>query len=249
MFGMGETPTTAATSRLSRPWDAFEAYLFDIDGTLIQSHDAVHYFAFCESLSAVAGRSLNLEGVVAHGNVDEGILRDAWTRAGVPEADWRPRLAEVRAAMCRFVDERQGDLQIEVLGGAREVLQHLRSRGAELAVATGNLRGIGEAKLRRAGLLDFFPFGGWSDGHEYRRDVLRAAVDRVHHLVGRTARMCVVGDTPEDVRAARANGLEVIAVATGIYTFDHLQAEGPDLCLHALTELAPSAPSDSLTNA
>ena len=239
---MGGTPNAAATSRLSRSWDAFDAYLFDIDGTLIQSHDAVHYFAFCESLSAVAGRSLNLEGVLAHGNVDQGILRDAWTRAGVPEADWRPRLAEVRAAMCHFVDKRQGDLQIEVLSGAREVLQHLRSRGAKLGVATGNLQGIGEAKLRRAGLLDFFDFGGWSDGHEYRRDVLRAAVDRAHHLVGGTAQMCVVGDTPEDVRAARANGLEVIAVATGIYSFEHLQAEAPDLCLQSLTELTPAAP-------
>jgi FMN phosphatase YigB (HAD superfamily) len=53
-----------------RKWDAYDAYLFDIDGTLLTCHDAVHYFAFCEALTALAGRELNLDGVVAHGNTD-----------------------------------------------------------------------------------------------------------------------------------------------------------------------------------
>ena len=236
---MLETSTSATASKLSRPWNGFDAYLFDIDGTLINSADAVHYFAFCESLSEVAGRPLNLDGVVAHGNVDGGILRDAWTLAGVPEAAWRPRLAEVRAAMCRFVTEREGDLQVTVLPGVVAMLEHLRAGGATLGTATGNLQVIGEAKLRRAGLLRFFDVGGWSDGLEYRRDVFRAAVDAMRARIGADARVCVVGDTPEDVRAAKANGLEVIAVATGIYSLETLMAEGPELCLGSLTGLPP----------
>jgi phosphoglycolate phosphatase len=55
-----------------RAWDEFDAYLFDIDGTLINCRDAVHYFAFCESLTRIAGRPMNLDGVVAHGNTDAG---------------------------------------------------------------------------------------------------------------------------------------------------------------------------------
>lgn len=229
------TPASAPT--LSRPWDAFDAYLFDIDGTLINSRDAVHYFAFCESLSEVAGRSLNLDGVVAHGNVDGGILRDAWTLAGVPETAWRPRLGEVRDAMCRFVTEREADLQVTVLPGVVALLEHLRARGATLGTATGNLKTIGEAKLRRAGLLHYFDLGGWSDGFEYRREVFRAALETVRARVGAGAGVCVVGDTPEDVRSAQANGLEVIAVATGIYPLDTLRRERPELLLSSLAEL------------
>lgn len=236
MSSLRQTPS-APVSGLSRPWNAFDGYLFDIDGTLLNSTDAVHYFAFCESLSAVAGRPLNLDGVIAHGNVDGGILRDAWMRAGVPETDWRPRVAEVRDSMCRFVAERVDDLQIQVLPGVIEVLTHLRAQGAKLAVATGNLQGIGEAKLRRAGLLQYFDFGGWSDGYEYRRDVFRAAVQGMGAVAGTEAALVVVGDTPEDVRAAKANGLEVIAVATGIYSFDQLEAEAPNLCVRSLTDL------------
>ena len=55
---------------------------FDIDGTLLHCTDAVHYFAFCEALKSVAGQSMTLEGVTAHGNVDTGILRDALPAGG-----------------------------------------------------------------------------------------------------------------------------------------------------------------------
>lgn len=222
---------------LSRGWYAYDAYLFDIDGTLMNATDAVHYFAFCDALEWVAGRPMTLDGVVAHGNVDVGILRDAWTLGGVPESVWRPRLDEVRSGMCRFVDERRADLQITVLPGVVSVLEHLRAQGAVLGVATGNLAGIGEAKLAVAGLRRFFQFGGYSDAYETRRDVFRGALEQARALAGEGAGVCVVGDTPEDVRSAHANGLEVIAVATGIYSLEQLQAERPERCVGSLEEL------------
>src|SRR5579875_452703 len=43
---------------LGRAWDEFDAYLFDVDGTLMNCTDAVHYFAFNDAISAVAGRPL-----------------------------------------------------------------------------------------------------------------------------------------------------------------------------------------------
>ena len=222
----------------TRPrWDGYDAYLFDIDGTLLNSADAVHYFAFCEALSGVAGRPLNLDGVVAHGNVDVGILRDAFQLGGVTEETWRPRLKEMQDGMCRFVQERMEDLRLSVLPGVRETLRHLRARGAVLGVATGNLERIGWIKLERAGLKHLFDFGGFSDAFEFRRDVFGGAVEKGRELAGKDARICVVGDTPEDVRAARAQGLDVIAVATGIYAADALMAEQPMLCVASLEAL------------
>jgi phosphoglycolate phosphatase-like HAD superfamily hydrolase len=214
--------------------------MFDIDGTLLNCTDAVHYFAFCEALSGVAGRPLNLDGVVAHGNVDVGILRDAFRAGGVPEDMWRPRVQELQAGMCRFVEARQEDLRLTVLPGVRDVLLHLRARGAVLGVATGNLERIGWLKLESAGIRDLFDFGGFSDAYEYRRDVFGGALRKAKELAGDEARICVVGDTPEDIRAARAHGLDVIAVATGVYRAEELEAEGPTLCLSALAELLPT---------
>ncbi|MDQ2833625.1 MAG: HAD family hydrolase [Acidobacteriota bacterium] len=221
----------------ARRWDQYDAYLFDIDGTLLHCGDAVHYFAFCDAVSRIVGRPCNLDGVTAHGNTDVGILRDALRLADVPEGQWRPLLTEIRSQMCRFVEQRATDLCVTVLPAARNVLNHLRSQGAVLGVATGNLERIGRLKLRRCGLLDFFDFGGYSDPFEYRRDVFRGALEQARIIAGADAEVCVIGDTPEDVRSAKVNGLDVIAVATGIYSFDELQAERPHWCLSSLAEL------------
>jgi phosphoglycolate phosphatase-like HAD superfamily hydrolase len=228
-------------AKLSRAWDAYDAYLFDIDGTLMNCTDAVHYFAFNEALTSVGGRPLTIDGVVAHGNTDVGIIRDAFAKHEVAESLWRPQLAEMIAGMGRFVESRQGDLCINLLPRVRDVLLHLKARGAVIGTATGNLQAIGEVKLARAGLLELFDFGGWSDAHETRTEVFRAAAAKARELAGRDAKLCVLGDTPADVRAARDIGVEVIAVATGIYPFEQLQAESPNLLLHSLEELMLSA--------
>lgn len=228
-------------NRLPRAWDGFDAYLFDIDGTLLHCTDAVHYFAFCNALTSIAGRSLTLDGVVAHGNTDVGILRDALSLAGVRDDGWRPRLADIRKAMCAYVQEHESELRIEVLPGAREVIEHLRGKGAVLGVATGNLQAIGSLKLAHAELLSLFAFCGWSDEFEYRADVFKAAVMKARDVAGARASICVIGDTPADIGAAHANGLPVIAVATGIFSYDELLAAGPELCVQSLRQLRAPA--------
>lgn len=226
---------------LSRPWDRFDAYLFDIDGTLIHCTDAVHYFAFCSVLSFVAGKPINLDGVVTHGNTDVGILRDAFALAGVPEDEWRVQLPEMRNMMCSFVNEKRQEICVDVLPQVRRVLEHLSERGAKLGVATGNLEEIGKRKLEAAQILGMFHFGGWSDAFEHRSDVFRAAREIARFHAGSRAAIVVVGDTPADVQAARRNSLEVIAVASGIYKFEELQVERPELCIRSFEELMPPA--------
>ena len=233
--------TTFYRSALSRPWDDFDAYLFDIDGTLLSSEDAVHYFAFCEALTMLSGRTLTLDGVVAHGNTDVGILRDALQLAGVPEGDWRPRREEACVGMGEFVFERKGDLRVRVLPGVVEVLEHLQRRGAVIGVATGNLRRIGELKLEAGGLGRFFTSGSYSDADEYRVEVFRRAIEAIRLRVGEHASVCVFGDTPEDVRAARLIEAEVVAVATGVYSVEELMLEEPTACCGSLLELLEEA--------
>ncbi len=236
-----------STNKLSRAWDGFQAYLFDIDGTLLNCQDAVHYFAFCDALTGVAGRPVNLDGVVAHGNTDEGILRDAFTLAEVDEAYWRGRMAEVREQIGAQVEANRSELRIDVLPGARRVLEHLRERGAVLSTATGNLTRVGEAKLKECDLRGFFDLSGYSDGCETRAEVFRRALARVREDVGADASVCVVGDTPADVTAAHAHGLEVIAVATGIYSREELEREGPELCIDSLLALFAQSASAAPT--
>ena len=222
---------------LPRAWDTFDVYLFDVDGTLINCRDAVHYFAFCAALKRISGRDLNLDGVTAHGNTDVGILRDALNLAHVPEQHWRPHLDEICGFMCCHVADHRDQICAEVLSGSREILIHLRNRGAILGVATGNLKGIGTLKLASCGLLELFHFHAFSDGLECRTQVYDRALQNARSLAGPHATICAVGDTPADIRAARDHGMSIIAVATGIYSGQQLSAETPDLCLGSLAEL------------
>jgi HAD superfamily hydrolase (TIGR01509 family) len=78
--------------------------------------------------------------------------------------------------------------------------------------------------------------GSLADGdqHLHRDDVAREAFVEVHRRLNgsvRPERVWVIGDTPADVRCARAIGVNIVAVATGIFSEDELRAERPDhLC-------------------
>jgi phosphoglycolate phosphatase len=218
-------------------WDGFDAYLFDIDGTLLNCTDAVHYFGFCEALKMLSGRELNLDGVVAHGNTDTGILRDALTLAGVPESKWRPHISAACDHMSAYVQRNRNQMSTSVLPGAREAIRHLRGGNAILGVATGNLEAIGSIKLESCDLLRCFHFHAFSDGLASRAEVYSRALDKARSLAGPRATVCAIGDTPADIRAARQNGISVIAVATGIHSREQLSAEHPDLLCASLAEL------------
>ncbi len=233
-------------SDLSRPWDTYDAYLFDIDGTLLSSEDAVHYFAFCDALAFLSGRPLNLDGVVAHGNTDIGILRDALRFANVPATSWRPLLQDACARMGNFVAKRKDDLSVRLLPGVREVLAYLSQRGAVLGVATGNLEVIGRLKLEAAGILPFFTIGSYSDGLEVREDVFRRALLSAPRQDGKILATCILGDTPEDIRSARINRTECLAVATGIYSYEELLQEGPTACCGSFKDLLVAVDSSEI---
>jgi phosphoglycolate phosphatase-like HAD superfamily hydrolase len=51
----------------------------------------------------------------------------------------------------------------------------------------------------------------------------------------------VVGDTPRDIAAARANYLPVIAVSTGNYSYDELKKLQPEVCASSLADLLQHA--------
>jgi len=53
----------------------FDAYLFDIDGTLANTRGGVHYNSFHTALREVYGCEGRIDDVPVHGNTDLGILR------------------------------------------------------------------------------------------------------------------------------------------------------------------------------
>ena len=96
---------------------------------------------------------------------------------------------------------------------------------------------IGWIKVEHIGLREWFRFGGFSDHFPVRSELIGQAARKAREMAGANATVCVVGDTPRDIEAARANSLSVIAVATGRYGFDELMEHQPEVCATSLTDL------------
>jgi phosphoglycolate phosphatase-like HAD superfamily hydrolase len=218
-------------------WDDCDAYLFDIDGTLLHAAGGVHTNAFSWSVEAVLGYPLSMEGVGVHGSTDTAILRDAFRLAGIEDVLWQPRLEEILERMrARVLDQRQ-TMSVTVMPGVLSMLAYLKGRGKVLGVATGNLEQIGWLKIEIAGLRDWFSFGGFSDRHAVRSDMIANALEGARKLAGAQAKVCVVGDTPSDITAAKANDLPTIAVATGVFSYQTLLEHQPEVCVSTLQAL------------
>jgi phosphoglycolate phosphatase-like HAD superfamily hydrolase len=227
-------------------WDAQDAYLFDIDGTLMRSRDRVHYESVAASVHRVTGFEITLAGVLIHGSTDTAILREACRQAGIPDNILEKHYDAILEAMRNSVAERRNELDPELTPGIEEALRHLAQKGALLGVASGNLEAIGWIKIEKAGLREWFRFGGFSDHFPVRPELIGHAARKARDLVGIKGQdgpsICVVGDTPLDIEAARANFLSVIAVATGKYSFEELLRSQPEACVSSLQDLLAVAP-------
>jgi len=229
-------------------WDRCPAYLFDIDGTMLRSRDRVHFNAFAEGVRRVTGFEISLEGVPLAGNTDTAILAEAFRQAGLASALLTENTAAILTAMAASVAEHREALDLVLMPGVKAALAHLARQNALLGVATGNLEAIGWIKIERAGLREWFRFGGFSDHYSVRPELVASAAAKARQMLAApTAQVCVVGDTPRDIEAARASQLPVIAVATGHYSFEQLDALQPEVCASSLADLlalASTAPEE-----
>jgi len=226
-------------------WDVQDAYLFDIDGTLLRSRDRIHFNSFASSVQRVTGFEITLAGILLHGSTDTAILREACRQAGIPAEVMEQRTDSILEAMRNAVAEQRDAMDLVRMPGVEEVLAYLAGRGALLGVASGNLEAIGWIKIEQAGLREWFRFGGFSDQFSVRPELIGQAASKAREMAGKGAAICVVGDTPRDIEAARANFLSVIAVATGNYSFDELQKLQPEACASSLADLLAFSRNES----
>jgi phosphoglycolate phosphatase len=214
--------------------------LFDIDGTLIASGGAGKA-ALEAALAAEFGIARIHDTFSLSGRTDRAILTELIGLFDLdPSPDTARRLIE---AYLRHLPTHLSTLEGRVLPGIRPLLDHLRGRDdVAVGLLTGNTRAGARMKLSHFALWDYFSFGGYGDDHLDRDDVAREALCRAHEcLDGRVSndRVWVIGDTPLDIRCARAIGARVVAVATGWHAAEELAGHAPDLLLPDLADALP----------
>jgi phosphoglycolate phosphatase len=88
--------------------------------------------------------------------------------------------------------------------------------------------------------MDYFPVGSYGSDSEVREDLPAVAMRRAARNWGTVfhpSSVVVVGDTPRDVACGKHGGTRTVAVATGKFSAESLEAVGADSVLPDLSDL------------
>jgi phosphoglycolate phosphatase-like HAD superfamily hydrolase len=214
--------------------------LFDIDGTLVRRAGPHHREALVEAARRVTGLETTTDNVPVVGMLDGDILTQMLANAGATRALIRRHMPSMIEHAQRIYVRRCPDLRTKVCPGARMLLYRLSRRGVTTGLVTGNLTRIGWKKMERAGLRQYLQFGAFAELARDRAGLVRIAVRqaRKEGWIDARSPIALIGDHPNDINAAKANGVRSIAVATGLVGADELARHSPDVLVPDLRALS-----------
>jgi phosphoglycolate phosphatase len=217
--------------------------LFDIDGTLLNS-GGMGRASMQRALAEVFG-SPGKSSYRYDGKTDKQIVRDTMRLEGHSDEHIDSRM---EALIGLYLDglrtgAKSGDFDIRPLDGVVDLLDALEAReDIVLGLLTGNVESGARVKLSAAGIdPDRFRVNAFGSDHEHRPELPAIAQRRASETLGidiAGERVIVIGDTPADIECGRALGAKAIAVASGHYTVEQLEAHEPYAVFPSLRDTA-----------
>jgi phosphoglycolate phosphatase len=213
--------------------------LFDVDGTLVHTGGAgVKAFAkvFVSEFNAADG----FERLRFAGRTDLSLVREFFSLHQIP-----PTPQNVQRFFDRYVfwlDHLLRQSKTRLCPGVWEFIRGLQAlpQPPVLGLLTGNIRLGAEIKLRHFDLWEVFQTGAFGDDHEERDQIAAIARQRGSRILEADltgSQVLVIGDTPLDIRCARAIGARCLAVATGGHPLAELELHQPDWAVKDLREV------------
>ncbi len=221
---------------MNRPLSAYDGYLFDLDGTLVDT---------APDINAALNHALQRHGYTG---VDEAITRH-WVGHGA-RVLIRQALQNQQAAAAisdtntdalltdfiRYYEEHIAD-NSKPYPGVIDALKQLRRRGAKLAVVTNKLTTLSEQVLDALELTRYFESIVCGDSTDNPKPAADPALLACRELSVPVTRVLFVGDSATDVDCARAAGCDVVCVPDG-YNHGIAASElGADAVIESLQDL------------
>ena len=212
--------------------------LFDIDGTLINTGGAGIASLWQAFLSEFDVQKPDRE-FDFRGWTDRGIVSELFKAHDIENSpqNWQRFLQGYLQHLPTNLVKRQGI----ALSGVFSLLEKLQSRpNVLLGLLTGNVQQGAQIKLTHYELASYFEFGGYGDCHHDRNDVAKESLQAARVHLSQDVKITstwVIGDTPQDIRCARAIEAQAVAVATGSYSSQELSNAKPDLLFEDLVEV------------
>ncbi len=207
----------------------FELYIFDWDGTLMDSVDHI-----VSSLAAAAADTkMDDLGHESYRNIIGLGLAEAF-HALYPDADQAQQEALTERYRHHFFDTTKG--RSTLFKGTDEMLSSLKSKGLKMAVATGKARRGLNRVFDETGYHSLFHASRCADesGSKPAPAMLHELMAELNVAPDKTL---MIGDSTYDMQMANNAGIECLAVSYGVHGCQELDKHTPLACCENITVL------------
>jgi pyrophosphatase PpaX len=195
------------------------AALFDFDGTLVDTTDLI-YQSMRHATGEILGREISRDVLMA--NVGQPLPRQMELLSA--------EHAEALLDSYRLHNEENHDALIREFPGVEESLARLKAEGVRVGVVTSKRRFSVDMALKNfpglGDVVDQWVTMEDTTEHKPRPEPLLKGLELLGNVPREQA--AYVGDSPFDVTAAKAAGVESVAVSWGAFSEDALRAAEPD---------------------
>ena len=207
----------------------FDTYLFDLDGTLIDSLELI-LKSYRHTLKTHKG----------YAPPDE-----AWiTGIGTPlRAQLKPFAeddVEMEQMVSTFRDHNilYHEKLVRPYPGIRDALTKLKARRVKLGIVTSKIRAGADRGLRQCGLDDLFDVIVAADDLDLHKPDPAPVLMALEKLDASPNHTIFLGDSPFDIEAGRSAGVKTAAVDWGFFERRDLERFDPDYWLSTPEEIA-----------
>jgi HAD superfamily hydrolase (TIGR01509 family) len=219
--------------------------LFDLDGTLFDTADAIRKaveetrdefqldidvdYVVADTVTMLAGRKSRMNFLIIASHY--GVFT------------WKNPLQVLKIKT--FYEERFSTYTREstLLPEVKESLKALRN--FRLAVVTAREKQWTEISLKKHNILHYFEVVVTTDDVKREKPYPDSILKAVDFLDVNPAECLYVGDLPSDIRAGKRAGVKTAAILTGLSSRERLEKECPDFVFGTLKELAFNVRSHS----
>lgn len=210
----------------------FKAVLFDLDGTLLDTHDLI-LSSFRHATSTVLGRVIP----------DEQLLAKVGQPLDVQMRDFSddPAVQNLLVETYREHNHAVHDSQVKVFAGVPEMLEQLAEAGMRMAVVTSKRQALAWRGLEVCGLARYMEFVVAPDVFPEHKPA-PGPVLHACELMGLSHDECAyVGDSPYDVMAGNGAGCDTFAATWGMFALDEITACDPTYLVEKPLDLPGAA--------
>lgn len=214
--------------------------LWDVDHTLIETRGA-GFAIYQRAFKTATGKDMHQLATVS-GRTELDIIAETLRINGLEPTD--EAIAGLANALIDGYTAATRELATtgRALPGAQETLALLaQDPTIYQSLLTGNLKQVARIKLETFGLAQYLDLeaGAYGDDNHDRATLVHIAQHRAQDITGTpltNKQTVIIGDTPNDVHAAKTAGVHIIAVASGKSGKGELKQSGAEQILADLQD-------------